>query len=115
MYPLTLNSEHKGCLNSFSKAFRFDTRYNFVGKVDEETLFKDNDIDKIIETLPNYHEYSDPKDYEYNLYARHYVPWDRNNFQCSYDGSIYLVQEAEAYTEYITSSYFLLYIMALSG
>lgn len=86
-----------------------------MGKIDEETLFKDNGIDKIIKDLPKYGDYSNPKDYEYSLYARHYIPWDRNNPQCSYDGSIYLVEEAEAYNGYIENIYLILTAMGLGG
>ena len=68
----------KGCLTSYSQALKFDTRYRFVANTDEEQLFKDNNIDGIVSSLPIYKDYSDPNEYIYNLYARSYIIYTGN-------------------------------------
>lgn len=115
-YPLQVQNGRRGCLSSFNQALIFDTRYKFVGKTDEATLFEDNDIAPKVKNLPLYEEFTESKAYEYSLYARAYIPWDRNNPDCSaHDGEIDLAKEADEYEYYIKSRNTLLSVLGVGG
>ncbi|CAI2359094.1 unnamed protein product [Moneuplotes crassus] len=137
-YPLIKNLENKGCKTTFAKEFEFDRRYNFVYKVDEQTLFSDNGIwclkndnqcfvprdpsqdhdrdlayktiGNFTKRLPLFDEFGNSKEFSYNLFARHYIPWDRNNPMCGNIGSVTLSSVATHYTDYVDNKYLALYL-----
>lgn len=93
----------------------FDTRYNFVGKTSEENLFIDNSIDNLVKSLPLYSQYFNSKEYDYNLYARQYVPWNTSNEECSYNSQIALPLQVQEYEDYLVERSDLLYHMGIGG
>ena len=93
----------------------FDTQYLFVGKTDEATLFKDNSLDKVVESLPLHQEYFSLKQYDYNLYAKSYVPWNMNNEEWSSNGKVDLVSIHENYNKTIAKASEGLFYMGIWG
>ena len=141
-YPLLKNSNNSGWQSSYSEKFKYDTRYGLVGKIDEYTLFKENGVwctkgDRhwynnrendqsssykefntilnFTDNLPLIHNYGSFKEYEYNLYSRHYIPWEKGNEKWAKNGDIKIAQYANEYQSYLSHSHSVLYFMRRVG
>jgi hypothetical protein len=57
-YPLfKLDYVNGGCKSSFAESLKFDTRYDFIDKIEEDDLYADNSLWEEISALPNYETY----------------------------------------------------------
>ena len=101
MYPLFTQKSSKGWISSFNKAMIFDTRYLYAGKTSEAQLFKDNSLDKLVESLPLHKEYFNSKEYDYTLYAKTYVPWNKENPEWSNNNEVEITTMTEQYDKTI--------------
>ena len=88
-------------------------RYN--GNEGEKEGFTFKNILNFTKNLPLFEKYDDMKSIEYNLYARHYAPWDRISHECLKDGSINLATENKSYNQDIGNHYISLYLIGIGG
>lgn len=113
IYPLlNVAGNEAMCIGASSHSLSLDARYDLVGQTDQEELLTDNNIDDILALLPNIDGYAHTIADDFNLYAKSYIPWNREKPQCSTNGEIDLAYEAEEYNSFIQSSNSLLQLMA---
>lgn len=73
-YKLLLNDHVYGCKSQIDGT-HYDPRWTLIGQITEERLFEDNDIDTVVQNLPEY-PVEESKDYTWNLYISDYYYWD---------------------------------------
>lgn len=73
LYGLLKNVHSSECRSKIGNSY-YDTSYERVGSIKEETLYKDNGVMEVVEKLPHY-PLNDSAKYDWNLYAQPYHYW----------------------------------------
>ena len=99
---ILINTEKYDTWDTKVSNYTYDPEYTMIGSIQEDRLFRDNGIDKVVAELPNY-DVESGKAYSWNLYYKSYDYWNINSEfgnQISWTSMISSIKKSSTITDF---------------
>ena len=99
---ILINTEKYDAWDAKVANYTYDPEYTMIGSIQEDRLFRDNGIDRVVAELPNY-DVESGKAYTWNLYYKSYDYWNINSEfgnQISWTSMISNIKKSSTITDF---------------